>query len=122
MPRVIHFELFADEPERAATFYSDVFGWNLNKYPGPEDYWLISTGEENAPGINGGLARRAPNRTATTNTIDVPSVDEFAEKILAAGGKIIAPKMPIPGVGYLAYCQDTENNVFGIIQNDPSAH
>jgi predicted enzyme related to lactoylglutathione lyase len=120
MPRVIHFELFADEPERAAKFYNDVFGWKSDKW-GEQDYWLISTGEEGTPGINGGMGRREANRMQTTNTIDVPSVDEYVEKITSAGGKVVAPKMPITGVGYLAYCMDTENNLFGIIQNDPNA-
>ena len=56
-----------------------------------------------------------------TNTIDVPSVDEFSKKIQSKGGKIIAPKMPIPSVGYFAQCMDTEGNVFGIIQFDQNA-
>jgi predicted enzyme related to lactoylglutathione lyase len=120
MPRVIHFEFFADEPERAAKFYNDVFGWKSNKW-GEQDYWLISTGEEGTPGINGGMGRRDENRMQTTNTVDVPSVDEYVEKIIASGGKVVAPKMPIPGVGYLAYCMDTESNLFGIMQSDPGA-
>ena len=123
MPRVIHFDLKAQEPERAIRFYSDVFGWSANKWDGPMDYWLISTGDESAPGINGGLSRSqdaiVPDRTI--NTIDVPNVDEYVAKITDHGGKVIMPKMPIPGVGYMAHCQDTEGNTFGIIQMDPSA-
>jgi len=56
-----------------------------------------------------------------TNTIDVPSVDEFAKKIQSKGGKVIVPKMAIPGVGYFAQCLDTEGNIFGIIQMDQNA-
>ena len=126
MPRVIHFEIHADNPERAAKFYSDIFGWNFQKWDGPVEYWLITTGDSKQPGINGGLARR---RTAINGdciiayvcTVDVPSADEFSTKVTAAGGTIALPKMPVPGVGWLVYCKDTEGNVFGMMQGDPNA-
>ncbi|KKM25017.1 hypothetical protein LCGC14_1599260, partial [marine sediment metagenome] len=54
MNRVIHFELNADDPQRAIEFYEKVFGWNTNKWEGEFDYWLVNTGEEDEPGINGG--------------------------------------------------------------------
>jgi len=120
VPRVVHFELAADNPERAAKFYGQVFGWKITKWEGPEDYWLVTTGDDKQPGINGGLMRpRGPQKVV--NTVDVPSVDEFTAKITKNGGKIVAPKMAIPGVGYLAYCQDTEGNAFGIMQSDETA-
>jgi uncharacterized protein len=121
MPRVIHFEMQADQPERAVSFFKNVFGWKIEKWGGNEDYWLVKTGDDKEPGINGAIMRRNPISGPTTNTISVSSVDEFSSKILANGGKIVAPKMPIPGVGYFAYCQDTEGNVFGIMQEDPAA-
>jgi len=122
MPRVIHFELDAHEPERATRFYSEVFGWQIHKWDGPMDYWLIQTGSEGEPGINGGMSKKGMGESlATVNTIGVPSVDAYAEKITRNGGKIAMPKTAIPGVGYLAYCQDTEGNMFGIMQDDPSA-
>ena len=114
MPRVIHFELPADDPERAAGFYEQVFGWAVEKWDGPIDYWLVTTGEEGMPGIDGAIARRGEGMTA--NTIDVPSVDEYVAKVVAAGGQVVVPKQQIPGVGYMAYCADTEGNVFGIME------
>jgi predicted enzyme related to lactoylglutathione lyase len=119
MPRVIHFEFPADKPERAERFYSDVFGWKFTKWEGPMEYWLVDTGKE-GPGINGGMQRRMPGST-TTNTIDVASVDETVRTVVANGGGVAVPKMAIPGVGWLAYCTDTEGNMFGIMQNDPKA-
>lgn len=123
MPRIIHFELPADDPERASRFYADVFGWTVHKWDGPADYWLLTTGPDDKPGINGGIMRANPGFPAKTpiNTLDVPSVDEYAQKIESAGGKVVVPKMPIPGIGYLAYCQDTEGILFGIMQPDPTA-
>ena len=126
MPRVIHFEMVADNPERAMKFYKQVFGWEFSKWDGPQDYWYVKTGEDNQPGINGGLAPKSSHESGkpggrVANSIDVSSVDEFTNKISAEGGKILSPKMPIPGIGYLAICQDTEGIVFGIIQHDRNA-
>ena len=121
MPRIIHFDVPADDPERAKKFYGTVFGWKFDKWDGPMEYWMTITGDEKQPGINGGLCQRMPGQTGMTNTIDVSSVDEYSKKVQSQGGKIIAPKMPIPGVGYFAQCMDTEGNVFGIIQMDKNA-
>lgn len=120
MPRVIHFEISADDPQRAADFYSKIFGWEIKKWPGPQEYWLVTTGPNNKPGINGGLFKRQ-GPVGHVNTIDVPSVDDFTAKVTANGGKAVVPKMAIPGVGWLIYCQDTEGSVFGITEEDKSA-
>jgi hypothetical protein len=120
MMRVIHYEISAENPERASEFYRKVFGWKFEKWQGPVEYFLIMTGE--GQGIDGGLGRRMKGeRAETVNTIDVSSVDEFSEKISKAGGKVVRPKMAVPGVGWLAYCQDTEGTLFGIMQDDPNA-
>jgi uncharacterized protein len=119
MLRVTHFELPADDPDRAVAFYQKVFGWQITKWEGPIDYWLVMTGKDE-PGIDGAIMRRE-SVTGTTNTIDVPSVDEFIQKVAAAGGKAVTQKMAIPGIGYFAYCMDTEGNLFGIMQEDPAA-
>ena len=121
MPRIIHFDIPADDPARAQKFYQEIFGWKFDKWNGPMEYWMAKTGDDKQPGINGGLAKRMPGQAGMTNTIDVPLVDEFAKKIESKGGKVILPKMAIPGVGYFAQCLDTEGNVFGIIQMDQNA-
>ncbi len=120
MPRVSHFEINADEPVRAARFYRDLFGWEITKWEGPVEYWLIVTGPETEPGINGGLMKRMPG-TSTVNTIVVDSVDNYLKKVKSAGGKIVVPKQTIPGIGYQAYVTDTEGNVFGLHQTDMNA-
>lgn len=121
MPRVIHFELGAVDPERATKFYGQVFGWESNKWGGPQEYWLVKTGPEGTPGIDGGIMRHKDGAPRTVNTIEVSSLDDYMAKVNAAGGKIVVEKMPIQGVGYLAYGQDPEGNLFGMMQADPAA-
>jgi hypothetical protein len=121
MSRVIHFEIPAAEPERAVAFYGKVFGWKFDKWPGPMEYWMVNTGAEGKPGINGGMLRKPGPVAVTTNTIGVDSVDGAVAAVLKAGGKQLMPKTPIPTVGYFAYCEDTEGNVFGVMQADPNA-
>jgi len=117
--RIVHFELPADDPARCMRFYQRAFGWTFEKWDGPMDYWMIKTGE--GPGIDGGLmAREAPGQPAT-NVVAVPSVDESAKAIAAAGGTQTAPKMAVPGIGWTAYFTDTEGTPFGVMQFDPNA-
>jgi predicted enzyme related to lactoylglutathione lyase len=121
MARVVHFEINADDPERAVKFYQDVFGWEITKWEGPTEYWLITTGPDEEPGINGGLMKRTDPSATTWNTIQVDSVDAYLAKIVQAGGTVVLPKQTIPGVGYQAYCQDTEGNIFGVHETNESA-
>ena len=126
MPRVVHFEIQAEQPERAIAFYSAVFGW---RFPECMDrYWGVVTGDEGEAGIDGGLMPRrgpAPAPGAATNafvcTVQVDDVEAYAEKAAAAGGEIVVPRMSIPGVGHSMYCVDTEGNIFGLHQPDPTA-
>jgi predicted enzyme related to lactoylglutathione lyase len=121
MARVVHFEIPAADTQRAAEFYRKAFGWKIEKWPGPMEYWMVTTGPEGQPGINGGLMQRDAPYTGTTNTLDVESVDRAVALVESAGGKVVIPKMPIPTIGYIAYCQDTEGNLFGMMQRDPEA-
>jgi hypothetical protein len=126
MPRVIHFEVHAENPERAIKFYQDLFGWEFTKWDGPQPYWLIKTGPDSQPGINGGLMPRrgvidGQAVIAYVCTVETQSVDESVKQAKASGGSEVVPKMPIPGVGWLAYCKDTDGNIFGVMQNDPNA-
>ena len=92
MPRIIHFDLPADDPKRAIKFYEKVFGWKIKKWTGPIDYWLIMTGDEEEPGIDGVLSKREKPDGGVVNTLDVPSVDKFVEKVKKNGGKIVREK------------------------------
>ena len=133
MPTIVHFEIPADDVERAKRFYNNLFGWKMEKWPGGNsgnnnssnmEYWIISTTDdkENKASIGGGIMKRQdPQQQQITNFIDVKSVDEYSSKIERLGGKVVVPKMAVPNMGYFAVCHDTENNRFGIWESDESA-
>ena len=128
MGRIVHFEIHASDPARAATFYTEAFGWEIEKWDGPMEYWMIKTGPKDEMGIDGGMMRRqgdAPTDGAAVNsfpcTLMVENLDESMEKVIELGGKEAVPKSAIPGMGWLGYCKDTEGNIFGMMQADTSA-
>lgn len=128
MPRVIHFEIHADDPERAMRFYRSVFGWDFIPIKNmPVDYWVIKTGESEQPGIDGGLMCRLTPLdgaavTAFICTVAVTDLDQYLMKVASSGGQRTVNKLAIRGIGWLAYCKDTEGNLFGMMQADAQAH
>ena len=121
MPKVVHFEINADDPLRAKKFYEDVFNWKIEKWEGPMEYWTIDTGEEDEDGIDGGLQKREQPEDQIFNYIKVSSVDNFSKKIEESGGTLESPKITVPGVGDFYMFKDTEGNKLGIMQEDDSA-
>ena len=114
MKRVVHFEINADQPERAARFYSGAFGWKVEKDEG-HDYWLVRTGS-GGPGIDGGLVRRIAPAASTVDIVEIPALESTRVKIQQLGGDCFMPTMSVDGVGLTTYCRDTEGNIFGLLQ------
>ncbi|MEI6500552.1 MAG: VOC family protein [Armatimonadota bacterium] len=112
---VTHFDLPADDVARAIGFYETVFGWQISKWEGPMDYWMVSTGPASELGMDGGLLARQEG-ACNANTVKVPDADEYAGKVEAAGGSITMDKHELPGVGWYVMCEDTEGNGFGLLQ------
>jgi predicted enzyme related to lactoylglutathione lyase len=106
MPRVVHFEIHAGDLNRAVNFYQALFAWTFQKWEGPMEYWLITTGPDEQPGINGGLVQRRGELDgqaviAYVCTVDVADVDASLATALANGGEVAVPKIAIPGMGWL---------------------
>jgi predicted enzyme related to lactoylglutathione lyase len=120
MGRVVHFELPADDPARAVSFYRDVFGWQVQGEEGVE-YYLATTGGEGEPGINGAILRRTAPVTRLVSTIQVQSLNDTLQLLKSAGGAVIDGKRAVPGIGWHAYCEDCEGNVIGVLEADSSA-
>jgi predicted enzyme related to lactoylglutathione lyase len=129
---VVHFEIPADEPERAAKFYRELFGWEIQRWGGAatrtaNEYWLVQTvsadagGQPTRPGVNGGLMRRMFPGQTPVNYIGVERVGDFVHKAERLGAKVIVSRTPVPGRGWFAQLQDTEGNIFAVWETDAAA-
>lgn len=119
---IVHFEIPAEDVEKLRTFYSDLFGWKIQRYPGPMEYWLIETvpvdekTQSLRPGVNGGMFKKEQAELKQVNYISVESIDEYIEKTKTLGGKILQPKQEVPNVGWVAVAIDPEGNQFAMLQ------
>ena len=127
MPTIVHFEIPADNIERATKFYNSLFGWKAEKVPGLMEYWMFRTGNRWNAGnnsgreqvIGGGIMQRQQPQQGITNFIGVDSITEYSKKVEKLGGKVKVPKTEVPGFGCFAICTDTENNTFAIWESNP---
>lgn len=119
MPRPVHFELPAEDPARAATFYEKVFGWDIQRWEGAP-YWLVTSGPDSEPGINGALVQKSERFSLPVFVIEVADIDAAVAAVVEAGAVMVVEKNPIPGVGYSAYFDDPEGNRMGLFESDES--
>ncbi len=115
---IVHFEIPANDPEKLADFYRNLFGWKIEKAEGEMEYWMVETAPQ-GQGVNGGLMRRQMPEQAVTNYVLVESVDTYCRHIEELGGKVIVPRQELPqefGGGCFAICQDPQGNGFGIFE------
>ena len=119
MPTIVHFDFPADDIKRAQSFYGSLFGWTFEKYGGPMEYYQITTAAlDGSPGVGGGMGPRGEPGQQIMNYLGVPSVADYLERVTQLGGTVLMPRTPIPCVGSLAICQDTEGNRFGLVDDN----
>lgn len=126
---IVHFEIPADDVERAMKFYEGIFGWKINKFdmPSGDPYYGVATCEMNEKGmaktpgaINGGLMKRKMPGQPFMNYISVASIEEMLQKITENGGEICLPKTEIaPNMGWIACFRDPEGNMMGLHELAP---
>ena len=130
----MHVEIPSGDIERTKKFYTDLFGWKIEKWPGtdnsqltsaagqPMEYWMVTTTDDKGnKALGGGMMKRQMPAQQVTNYINVKSVDEYKSKVEKLAGKVVSPKKAVPGMGYFALCVDTENNSFAIWESNESA-
>lgn len=120
---IVWFEIPADDLGRAKTFYSKLFGWKINAFPGMpggKRYFHIDTGGPDAS-PDGGMMQRNYAGESITNYVIVPSVSKAAAKVEKLGGKICKPKTAVPQMGYFVVCADTEGNTFALWERSEKA-
>ncbi|MCL5432546.1 MAG: VOC family protein [Patescibacteria group bacterium] len=122
MSRVVHFEIVAKDPDKTVEFYKKTFSWDVKKWESGKDYWLLMTGDKNAPGIDGGLMEESDmfNRDSINSyvcTLGVEDINEAISKVESNGGHVYVPVTEIPNVGLLVYCKDPDGNIFGMMES-----
>ena len=127
MGRVTHFEIHASKPEALISFYSTLFGWQFTPW-GSDGYWLVKTGEDGTPGIDGGLLKRNGSTASLGQpvncfvcTVEVDGLDSCLAQAQTLGAVVGVPKMAVPNVGWLAYLNDPDGNIVGVMQLDAQA-
>jgi len=121
MPAIVHFDVPADDTKRAREFYSALFGWKFEAWPGMDFSLITTTNLDGTPGIGGGLGKRMDQSQRMMNFFGVPSIEAAMKDVARLGGKLITGKMPVPGIGYMATCIDTEGNSFGLFEENKEA-
>lgn len=135
MPTVVHFEIPSDNLERTKKFYTELFGWKMEKMPGTgqREYWTFYTTSNDKGGrnnsnsaegsssseqrtVSGGMMERQMPQEPIMIYIGVDSVTEYSNKVERLGGRVIKQKTDVPGYGWFAICTDTENNGFALCE------
>ena len=120
MYRMTHFEISPATPIKSMVFYNQVFGWTF-KPSANNRKWIAITGSKEHQVLGNPFQKKATTAQSLTNAIEVKDVDAVLSMIQQEGGEVIVPKMAIPGIGWLAYFKDLEQNVFGVMQSDKKA-
>ncbi len=121
MPTIVHFDIPAEDTERAKKFYIDLFGWKFESIPDMQYNLFTTTNLDGTPGVGGGLGKRMDPAQRIMNYFGVPNIDTALNKVRSLGGNTITEKMAVPGMGFLVTCVDTEGNLFGLWEEDSKA-
>ena len=123
--RVVHFEIPFDDGDRARSFYSQAFGWQM--MPMPEmGYTIVMSGPSGEHGpsepgfINGGMMQRQEPFTSPNLVLDVDNLETTLEAVNAAGGTTVSGRQAVGDMGFTAYFKDTEGNLVGLWETAPS--
>jgi uncharacterized protein len=112
---IVHLEIPADDTEKAREFWSSLFGWQFESYPGPSEYHMARLAENQGAAISNESGRRGMRPY-----FDVDDVNAGAARVRELGGECAEP-MPVPQMGWFATCTDPQGNEFGLWQTDSSA-
>ncbi len=121
MSTIVHFDVPVENIERAKKFYSVLFDWKFESYPGMQYNLITTTTPDGIPGVGGGMGKRMDPSQRIMNYFGVKSIDAAINQVKRLGGSILMDKMAVPKMGYLANCLDTEGNTFGLWEEDTGA-
>ena len=114
---LMHFEVPAVDSERARAFWGDLFGWTFSRWSGPMEYWRINT----PGGPDGGLFPTWRPTGSLVPYFKVSDIEAATVRVAELGGGVFDAKYPLPKIGWIAHCADSEGNHFSLFQLDPTA-
>jgi predicted enzyme related to lactoylglutathione lyase len=114
--QIVHIEIPADDTAQSQTFWSSLFGWEFQAFPGPSEYHMTRIND------NQGLAitNMEPGKRGTRSYFEVDDIRAGVARVTELGGQAGDP-MPVPNMGWFSTCTDPHGNEFGLWQNDESA-
>jgi predicted enzyme related to lactoylglutathione lyase len=121
MSTIVHFDVPADDIERAKKFYAGLLGWKFESFPEMQYNLITTTAVDGTPGVGGGMGKRMDPSQRIMNYFGVPSIEAAMKKVKSLGGSFLTEKMAVPGMGFLVNCMDTEGNLFGLWEEDANA-
>jgi uncharacterized protein len=121
MPAIVHFDVPAEDIERAKKFYAALLGWKFQAFPEMQYNLITTTNLDGTPGVGGGMGKRMEPSQRMMNYFGVPSLDAAMKQVKSLGGTVMSEKMAVPGMGFLANCADTEGNAFGLWEENSQA-
>ena len=118
---VVHFEVIGQDGERLRSYYSELFGWEIDAN-NPMDYGTIPReGNTNAEGagIGGGVGTGPDGYEGhVTFYVEVPDVGASLEQAEKLGGTKVFGPDEVPGTGLtLGQFADPEGHVIGLVQS-----
>ncbi len=114
MPTIEHFEIPADDLERAKKFYSEMFGWTYETWPGFDYMMIHTTNDRGDKGLCGGMMKRVHPQQGITNYVAVSSLADYTAKVEKLGGKVLIARQDVPNAGAFAVIHDSEGNAIAL--------
>lgn len=113
----VHIEIASSDPERTKKFFEDVFEWDFESVPEMNYH----TYEAPSPPHGGLMSPMENQRPGILNYLLSGDIDTDVKRIEAAGGRILQPKMEIPGVGWWASFEEPTGIVLALFETKQSA-
>jgi hypothetical protein len=113
---IVHIEIPADDTAQGREFWSSLFGWQFESYPGPSEYHMTRLAEQQGAAIS----NMEPGKRGMRAYFDVDDINTGAARVRELGGEASEP-MPVPRMGWFVTCTDPQGNEFGLWQTDSSA-
>jgi predicted enzyme related to lactoylglutathione lyase len=109
---VTQFQIVAKDPDKAAKFYGELFGWTIDTN-NALGYRVVKTGSE--IGIQGGIWPSPPEGHAMVQLfVEVEDVKATVEQATQLGANVVIPPQTLPDGDEMALILDPEGIPFGL--------